>query len=77
MDVILSPVTPNKPPKIGESLKDPLSMYLSDAFTVGFSLGQLPTITVPQGTATGLQITAAKNKDKLVLKFANFLKDTI
>jgi len=77
VDVILSPVTPNKPPKIGESLKDPLSMYLSDAFTVGFSLGQLPTITVPQGTATGLQITAAKNKDKLVLKFANFLKDTI
>ena len=47
-------------------------MYLSDAYTVGFSLGQLPTLTVPQGTATGLQITAAKNNDELVLKFANF-----
>lgn len=77
VDVILSPVTPSTPPKIGDSLKDPLAMYLSDAYTVGFSLGQLPTLTVPQGTSTGLQITAAKNNDELVLKFANFLKDTI
>jgi aspartyl-tRNA(Asn)/glutamyl-tRNA(Gln) amidotransferase subunit A len=77
VDVILSPVTPNTPPKIGDSLKDPLAMYLSDAYTVGFSLGQLPTLTVPQGTSTGLQITAAKNNDELVLQFANFLKDTI
>ena len=77
VDIILSPVTPNTPPKIGDSLKDPLAMYLSDAYTVGFSLGQLPTLTVPQGTSTGLQITAAKNNDELVLKFANFLKDTI
>tara|TARA_R110002096_G_scaffold183981_1_gene362260 strand:- start:4439 stop:5839 length:1401 start_codon:yes stop_codon:yes gene_type:complete len=75
--IILSPVTPSTPPKIGDSLKDPLAMYLSDAYTVGFSLGQLPTLTIPQGTATGLQITAAKTNDELVLKFANFLKDTI
>ncbi|MFL1011868.1 amidase family protein [Flavisericum labens] len=77
VDVIISPVTPSTPPKIGDSLKDPLAMYLSDAYTVGFSLGQLPTLTVPQGTEMGLQITAAKNNDELVLKFANFLKDTI
>ena len=52
-------------------------MYLSDAYTVGFSLGQLPTLTVPKGTATGLQISAAKNKDATVLKFANFLKEIV
>ncbi|POY41088.1 Asp-tRNA(Asn)/Glu-tRNA(Gln) amidotransferase subunit GatA [Flavobacterium alvei] len=77
VNIVLSPVTPSTPPKIGDSLKDPLAMYLSDAYTVGFSLGQLPTLTVPQGTSTGLQITAAKNNDELVLQFANFLKDTI
>ncbi|WP_304196477.1 amidase [Flavobacterium alvei] len=77
VDIILSPVTPSTPPKIGDSLKDPLAMYLSDAYTVGFSLGQLPTLTVPQGTSTGLQISAAKNNDELVLKFANFLKELI
>ncbi|MFV0540913.1 MAG: amidase family protein [Aestuariibaculum sp.] len=77
VDIILSPVTPSTPPKIGNSLKNPHAMYLSDAYTVGFSLGQLPTLTVPQGTETGLQITAAKQNDALVLKFANFLKDTL
>ena len=77
VDIILSPVTPSTPPEIGNSLKNPHAMYLSDAYTVGFSLGQLPTLTVPQGTETGLQITAAKNNDELVLKFANFLKETI
>jgi len=77
VDIILSPVTPNTPPKIGDSLKDPLAMYLSDAYTVGFSLGQLPTLTAPQGTATGIQITAAKKNDALVLQFENFLKELI
>jgi len=77
VEIIISPVTPNTPPKIGKSLKDPLAMYLSDAYTVGFSLGQLPTLTVPQGTSTGLQITAAKNQEQTILQFANFLKDTI
>lgn len=77
VDIILSPVTTATPPKIGDSLKDPLAMYLSDAYTVGFSLGQLPTLTVPKGTSTGLQISAAKKNDELVLQFANFLNDLI
>ena len=77
VDIIISPVTPSAPPQIGDSLKEPLAMYLSDAYTVGFSLGQLPTLTVPKGTQTGLQITAAKNNDELVFKFANFLKDIL
>ncbi len=77
VDIILSPVTPNTPPEIGSSLKDPHAMYLSDAYTVGFSLGQLPTLTIPRGTETGLQITAAKHKDEQALTFANFLKDIL
>ncbi|MGB2129407.1 MAG: amidase [Flavicella sp.] len=77
VDLILSPVTPSTPPELGNSLKDPHAMYLSDAYTVGFSLAQLPTLTVPQGTATGLQLTAAKNKEETILKFANFLKDIV
>lgn len=77
VDIILSPVTPANPPKIGESLNDPLAMYLSDAYTVGFSLGELPTLTIPKGTNTGLQITADKKKDAEVLQFANFLNDIL
>ncbi|TMM29548.1 Asp-tRNA(Asn)/Glu-tRNA(Gln) amidotransferase subunit GatA [Polaribacter aestuariivivens] len=77
VDIIVSPVTPANPPKIGESLNDPLAMYLSDAYTVGFSLGELPTLTIPKGTETGLQITADKKKDAQVLQFANFLNDIL
>jgi len=77
IDIILSPVTPAAPPKIGDSLKDPHAMYLSDAYTVGFSLGQLPTLTIPKGTVTGLQISAAKKNDEKVLQFANFLNDVL
>ena len=77
VDIILSPVTPAAPPKIGDSLKDPHAMYLSDAYTVGFSLGQLPTLTVPKGTVTGLQISAAKKNDEKVLQFANFLNELL
>lgn len=74
VDLILSPVTPQMPPKIGASLKDPHAMYLSDAYTVGFSLGQLPTLTIPQGTPTGMQITASKNEEQKILELAHFLK---
>jgi aspartyl-tRNA(Asn)/glutamyl-tRNA(Gln) amidotransferase subunit A len=77
VDMIVSPVTPGNPPKIGESLKDPLAMYLSDVYTVGFSLGGLPTLTIPKGTATGLQITADKKKDAEVLQFGIFLNELL
>ena len=63
------------PPKIGSSLSDPLTMYLSDAYTVGFSIGGLPTLSVPLGTGTGIQITAAHDQEELIIKFTKFLKE--
>jgi aspartyl-tRNA(Asn)/glutamyl-tRNA(Gln) amidotransferase subunit A len=71
--LILSPVSPNKVPKIGDNLKDPMAMYLSDAYTVGFSLGGLPTLTVPMGTEVGLQLTAAKKNEGILFTCANTL----
>jgi aspartyl-tRNA(Asn)/glutamyl-tRNA(Gln) amidotransferase subunit A len=75
VDAIISPVSPETPPKIGSSLDHPLNMYMSDAYTVGFSLGGLPTLTAPLGTATGIQITAAKNQEETILKFAKLLTE--
>jgi aspartyl-tRNA(Asn)/glutamyl-tRNA(Gln) amidotransferase subunit A len=77
VDIIISPVSPGTPPKIGSSLDNPLEMYLSDAYTVGFSLGGLPTLTSPVATETGIQITARKNQEQTILKFAKFLMDII
>lgn len=76
-DIILSPVAPGMPPKIGENLKEPLSMYLSDAYTVGFSLGGLPTLTAPVGTDIGMQITAAKGKEQTIIEFAHLLNEVL
>jgi aspartyl-tRNA(Asn)/glutamyl-tRNA(Gln) amidotransferase subunit A len=76
-DLILSPVSPGAPPKIGSSLQNPLEMYLSDVYTVGFSLGGLPTLSAPVGTRTGIQITASKNQEGLILKFAKFLTEIV
>jgi len=48
-------------------------MYLSDVYTVGFSLGELPVLNAPVFLETGLQIAADKDKEGLILKFAYFL----
>jgi aspartyl-tRNA(Asn)/glutamyl-tRNA(Gln) amidotransferase subunit A len=77
VDIIVSPVSPGTPPKIGNSLDHPLEMYLSDVYTVGFSLGGLPTLTSPVGTVTGIQITAPKNQEETILKFAKFLTEIV
>ena len=77
VDLILSPVTPNPVPEIGNNLKDPMTMYLSDAYTVGFSLGGLPTLTAPLALETGVQITAAKRQEAKLFSCANFLKQVL
>ena len=57
VDVILSPTSPTPPFKFGEKLNDPISMYLSDIFTVSVNLAELPAISIPSGfTKDGLPI---------------------
>ncbi len=56
-DAIITPTTPTPAFKIGEKANDPVSMYLSDLFTVPANIAQVPAISVPSGaTASGLPI---------------------
>jgi aspartyl-tRNA(Asn)/glutamyl-tRNA(Gln) amidotransferase subunit A len=56
-DCILTPTSPTPAFKIGERSSDPLSMYLSDIFTISVNLAGVPAISVPCGfTKTGLPI---------------------
>jgi aspartyl-tRNA(Asn)/glutamyl-tRNA(Gln) amidotransferase subunit A len=56
VDVLASPTMPILPPKLGESLDDPLKMYLADANTTPVNLANLPAISVPAGDADGLPV---------------------
>ncbi|WP_321416467.1 Asp-tRNA(Asn)/Glu-tRNA(Gln) amidotransferase subunit GatA [uncultured Desulfobacter sp.] len=54
-DIIVSPVAPTPAFKIGEKVADPLTMYLSDIFTLACNLAGVPGISVPAGISdTGL-----------------------
>ena len=49
VDVIIAPVSPTVPWKLGEKVDDPLKMYLSDILTVTANLAGIPSLVVPCG----------------------------
>jgi len=55
-DAIISPTSPTPAFKIGEKAADPLSMYLSDIFTISANLAAVPGISIPCGQTNGLPI---------------------
>lgn len=58
-DVILAPAAPTTAPKIGESLSNPIQMYLGDIYTISANIAGLPGISFPCGTdSKGLPIGA-------------------
>ena len=74
-DVILAPAAPHTAPKIGESLKDPLSMYLGDIYTVAVNLCGLPAISVPcgmdsKGLPIGIQMIGNRFEEKKIFRSA-------
>jgi len=57
VDIIATPTSPTAAFKIGEKSSDPLSMYLSDIFTISVNLAGIPGLSVPCGfTMTDLPI---------------------
>lgn len=57
LDCILTPTSPTPAFRVGERSSDPLSMYLSDIFTISVNLAGVPAISVPCGfTKSGLPI---------------------
>lgn len=58
-DMIIGPAAPTTAPKLGESLSDPIKMYLGDIYTISVNLAGLPGISVPCGhDSKGLPIGA-------------------
>ena len=80
-DVILGPAAPTTAPKLGESLKDPLKMYLGDIYTVSVNLAGIPAMTVPCGTDSGglpigLQLMGDCFQEKKIIRAAYTFEQT-
>lgn len=74
-DCILGPVAPTTAPKLGESLSDPMKMYLGDIYTISVNLAGLPGISVPCGTdkkglPIGLQLIGDCFQEKKLIQAA-------
>ncbi len=74
-DVILGPTAPTTAPKIGESLTDPLQMYLGDIYTISVNLAGLPGISLPcgadsNGLPIGLQLIGDCFQEKQIIRAA-------
>ena len=73
-DVLIGPTMPFPPFKIGEKIKDPLALYMSDVDTVSANLAGLPAISIPCGFTNGLpigmQIMAPPLREDLTLQAA-------
>ena len=75
VDLVATPVAPTPAFKIGEKTQDPLTMYLSDIFTISLNLSGMCGISVPCGFSTGglpigLQLTSDIFKEEILFAAA-------
>ena len=80
-DMILGPVAPTTAPKLGESLSDPIKMYLGDIYTVSVNLAGLPGISLPcgkdkNGMPIGLQLIGDCFQEKKIIQAAYAFEQT-
>ena len=80
-DVIIGPAAPTTAPKLGDSLSDPIKMYLGDIYTISVNLAGLPGITVPcgkdsNGLPIGMQIIGDCFKEKTIIRAAYAYEQT-
>ena len=81
-DLVLGPVTPSLPYRLGEKMVNPLEMYLGDVFTVDVNLAGLPAITLPAGFSenglpVGIQFIGAHLSERKILQAAWHLEQTL
>lgn len=75
VDLILSPTSPSTAFKIGEKLDDPISMYLSDIYTIAVNLAGLPAMSIPCGfldkLPVGMQLIGPAHSEAKLLNVSH------
>lgn len=74
-DAIVTPTSPTPAFKVGEKTNDPLTMYLSDIFTISANLAGIPGISLPcgftkKGLPIGLQVLGKPFDEETILRVA-------
>jgi aspartyl-tRNA(Asn)/glutamyl-tRNA(Gln) amidotransferase subunit A len=77
-DAVIGPTSPTTAFPLGDKVSDPLSMYLTDIYTVTAPLAGLPAISIPigkdrKGLPIGFQITGRAFGEGLLLAAANWV----
>ncbi|HEC69596.1 MAG TPA: Asp-tRNA(Asn)/Glu-tRNA(Gln) amidotransferase subunit GatA, partial [Candidatus Omnitrophica bacterium] len=72
---IITPTSPTPPFQIGERIEDPLSMYLSDIYTIPSNLSVIPSVSLPcgftkEGLPVGLQIMANHFSEDILIRLS-------
>ena len=80
-DVILGPAAPTTAPKLGESLNDPIKMYLGDIYTISVNLAGLPGLSMPcgidsKGMPIGVQMIGDCFKENNIIRAAYAFEQT-
>jgi aspartyl-tRNA(Asn)/glutamyl-tRNA(Gln) amidotransferase subunit A len=78
-DLMLLPVAPTLPFKLGEKTEDPLAMYLSDIYTIGANLAGIPGLTVPvspaaRGLPRAVQLQGPMDSEPVLLRAGRALE---
>lgn len=79
VDVLLTPATPTTAFALGAKTKDPLSMYLSDIFTVGANIAGIPGLVLPVGQdkdnlPIGLQLLASHWQEEKLFTVGSYIE---
>src|SRR3989344_53317 len=81
VDLIITPTTPTTAFRLGEKTDDPLTMYLSDIYTVPINLAGVPAMSIPggkiNGLPVGLQIISRAYEEELIFELANVFQRNI
>lgn len=81
IDLLFTPTTPSVAFRAGEHVRDPVSMYLSDAFVCPSNLAGLPAVSVPIGERGGLpvggQLIAPAFEEAKMLGAAHILESMV
>ena len=76
VDAVVMPTSPTSAFRIGEKVEDPVSLYLTDVFTVSANLAGLPGLSVPCGLTpsrlpVGLQLTGRPFDEATLLRIGD------